>query len=78
MPANNVWHTPDCTINSLLGIKLGDIGAKFSITYSGNDNGFMMFDHVRIPLNQMLMGLAKVGYSMYTAFASFRITCLCL
>ena len=43
-----------------VGITLGDIGAKFSSTFNGGDNGYLMFDHVRIPLNHMLMGLAKV------------------
>ena len=43
-----------------LGITVGDIGAKFSPFTNVTDNGFLMFDHVRIPLNQMLMGLAKV------------------
>ena len=43
-----------------LGITVGDIGAKFSPLTNITDNGFLMFDHVRIPLNQMLMGLAKV------------------
>lgn len=43
-----------------VGIKVGDIGAKFSPTMNGTDNGYLMFDHVRIPRNQMLMGLAKV------------------
>lgn len=46
------------------GITIGDIGPKFSYLMSGNDNGFLMFDHVRIPLNQMLMGIAKVRYSI--------------
>ena len=39
---------------------VGDIGAKFSQTMNGTDNGYLMFDHVRIPRDQMLMGLAKV------------------
>ena len=39
---------------------VGDIGAKFAPILNGADNGYLMFDHVRIPLNQMLMGLAKV------------------
>ena len=43
-----------------VGIKVGDIGAKFCPTMNGTDNGYLMFDHVRIPRNQMLMGLAKV------------------
>lgn len=43
-----------------VGIKVGDIGAKFSQAMNGADNGYLMFNHVRIPRNQMLMGLAKV------------------
>ena len=39
---------------------MGDIGAKFSTIMNGTDNGYLLFEHVRIPLNQMLMGLAKV------------------
>ena len=34
------------------GIKSGEIGYK--IGYSSKDNGWMTFDHVRIPKNQML------------------------
>ena len=52
-----------CLYNNYLttGITVGVIGPKFSILMNGNDNGFLLFDHVRIPLNQMLMGLAKVS-----------------
>ena len=46
--------------NFVTGITIGAIGPKFSIVMNGNDNGFLLFDHVRIPLNHMLMGLAKV------------------
>ena len=45
---------------NLPGITVGDIGAKFSQIMNGADNGYLMFDHVRIPRDQMLMGLAKV------------------
>lgn len=41
---------------------MGDIGPKFGT--NAVDNGFVMFDHVRIPLNQMLMGLSKVLNNM--------------
>lgn len=41
------------------GITVGDIGPKFGA--NAVDNGFVMFDHVRIPLNQMLMGLSKLS-----------------
>jgi len=43
---------------SLPGITVGDIGPKFG--YNGVDNGFLSFDHVRIPREQMLMRFAKV------------------
>lgn len=49
------------THQPMQGITIGDIGPKFSVLLNGNDNGFLMFDHVRIPLNQMLMGLAKLS-----------------
>jgi len=49
------------THQPLPGITIGDIGAKFSLTSNGADNGYLMFDYVRIPLNQMLMGLAKLS-----------------
>ncbi|CAH3158358.1 unnamed protein product [Pocillopora meandrina] len=49
------------THQPLPGITVGDIGAKFSPLTNVTDNGFLMFDHVRIPLNQMLMGLAKLS-----------------
>ena len=50
----------DCLVYFSTGITIGDIGPKFG--FNGVDNGFLMFDHVRIPLNQMLMGLSKVQY----------------
>ncbi|XP_022795234.1 peroxisomal acyl-coenzyme A oxidase 1-like [Stylophora pistillata] len=49
------------THQPLPGITIGDIGAKFSMSFNGSDNGYLMFDHVRIPLDQMLMGLAKLS-----------------
>ncbi|XP_058950187.2 peroxisomal acyl-coenzyme A oxidase 1-like [Pocillopora verrucosa] len=49
------------THQPLPGITIGDIGAKFSMMYNGSDNGYLMFDHVRIPLDQMLMGLSKLS-----------------
>ena len=40
----------------LPGIIIGDIGTKFgSGAYNTMDNGFLGFNHVRIPRNQMLM-----------------------
>ena len=42
------------------GITLGDIGPKFG--YDSNDNGFLRFDHVRIPRKNMLMKNAEVSY----------------
>ncbi|KAE9613133.1 putative acyl-CoA oxidase [Lupinus albus] len=46
---------------TLPGITIHDIGMKFgSGAYNTMDNGSLIFDHVRIPRNQMLMRLAKV------------------
>ncbi|KAL6058988.1 fatty-acyl coenzyme A oxidase [Balamuthia mandrillaris] len=42
----------------LPGISLGDCGAKMG--RNGVDNGWIQFDHVRIPRNQMLMRWANV------------------
>lgn len=42
----------------LPGITVGDIGPKLGT--DANDNGFLRFDHVRIPRDHMLMGFAKV------------------
>ncbi|KAI1724238.1 acyl-CoA oxidase domain-containing protein [Ditylenchus destructor] len=39
-------------------IRVGDIGPKFGI--NGSDNGFLIFDHHRIPRNGLLMRYAKV------------------
>jgi acyl-CoA oxidase len=45
----------------LPGITVGDIGMKFGNgAYNSMDNGFLMFDHFRIPRDQMLMRLSKV------------------
>ncbi|KAK9805355.1 hypothetical protein WJX73_005736 [Symbiochloris irregularis] len=50
----------------LPGIRVGDIGPKFG--YNGVDNGFIKFDHVRIPLNNMMMRFAKMSpEGKYTA-----------
>ena len=40
------------------GVTVGDIGPKFG--YEMIDNGFLGFDHVRIPRDQMLMKNAQV------------------
>lgn len=40
------------------GVTLGDIGPKFG--YDANDNGFMKFDNVRIPRENMLMKHSRV------------------
>ncbi|KAK0408013.1 hypothetical protein QR680_003724 [Steinernema hermaphroditum] len=42
----------------LPGITVGDIGPKFGI--NSVDNGFLRFDHVKIPRRHMMMGHAKV------------------
>lgn len=39
---------------------MGDIGPKMS-NILNTDNGFLLMDHVRIPREQMLMGLAQVS-----------------
>lgn len=41
------------------GITVGDIGPKFG--YGTMDNGFLRFNHVRIPRENMVMRNAKVG-----------------
>ena len=40
------------------GVTVGDIGPKLG--YEMIDNGFLRFDHVRIPRDQMLMKNAQV------------------
>ena len=45
-------HTP------LPGIVVGDIGSKMG--YNGIDNGFLRFDHVRVPRRNMLMRHARM------------------
>ncbi|CAK0735983.1 hypothetical protein CVIRNUC_000672 [Coccomyxa viridis] len=42
----------------LPGIRVGDIGPKFG--YNGVDNGFLSFNHVRVPHENMLARFAKV------------------
>ncbi|XP_039062518.1 peroxisomal acyl-coenzyme A oxidase 1-like [Hibiscus syriacus] len=45
----------------LPGITVGDIGMKFgSGAYNSMDNGVLKFDHVRIPRDQMLMGVSQI------------------
>ncbi|KHJ93342.1 hypothetical protein OESDEN_06749 [Oesophagostomum dentatum] len=41
-----------------MGIRVGDIGPKFG--FNSSDNGFLLFDHYRIPRNHMLMRHSKV------------------
>lgn len=45
----------------LKGITCGDIGSKLG--YDSKDNGFLRFDHVRIPRENMLSRYAKVSKS---------------
>ena len=42
----------------LAGVKVGDIGAKLG--YNSKDNGWLMFDEVRIPRENMLCRFAYV------------------
>ena len=41
------------------GVRTGDLGQKYG--YSSKDNGWATFHHVRIPRNNMLMGLCEVN-----------------
>lgn len=43
------------------GITVGDIGPKAYGGFATTDNGFALFDHVRIPRDNMLMRFAKVS-----------------
>jgi len=54
------------TYKHLPGVKTGDMGPKFG--YSSKDNGWAIFDNVRIPRVNMLMGLASVD-----KFGKFKI-----
>ncbi|XP_035660314.1 peroxisomal acyl-coenzyme A oxidase 1-like [Branchiostoma floridae] len=50
----------------LPGVTVGDIGPKFG--YAGNDNGFLRFDNVRIPRDNMLMKYSRVmNYTIQVA-----------
>jgi len=40
------------------GVKTGDMGPKLG--YTGKDNGWATFDHVRIPRDQMLQKFVQV------------------
>ena len=44
----------------LPGIRVGDIGPKFG--YNGVDNGFLSFNHVRVPHENMLSRFAKACF----------------
>ena len=50
-------NTDDWTMRP--GVSSGDIGPKFG--YTSKDNGWAMFDHVRIPRTNMLMGICDVS-----------------
>lgn len=47
------------TYKHLKGVKTGDIGPKFG--YTQKDNGWAIFNQVRIPRTNMLMGMAEVS-----------------
>lgn len=47
------------TYKHLKGVKTGDIGPKFG--YTQKDNGWAIFNQVRIPRANMLMGMAEVS-----------------
>lgn len=46
------------THKPLPGIAIGDIGPKLG--FNSTDNGFMRFQHVHVPRDAMLMGIAEV------------------
>ncbi|GMT34858.1 hypothetical protein PFISCL1PPCAC_26155, partial [Pristionchus fissidentatus] len=48
----------EATHSPLPGITVGDIGPKLGI--NANDNGFLIFDHYRIPRRNMFMKYSKV------------------
>jgi hypothetical protein len=58
----------------LPGIKVGDIGPKFG--YNGVDNGFLSFNHVRVPRDNMLMRFAKARASMFCMAVLRMLPCL--
>lgn len=47
------------TFKRVKGFESGDIGAKFG--YHSKDNGWARFEHLRIPRNNMLMGIASLS-----------------
>ena len=51
----------------ITGVELGDIGPKFG--YANIDNGFLRFDHVRIPRDHMFMKYSRVS-KMYQFYLS--------
>lgn len=48
------------TLKPCQGVKVGDIGPKAYGGFATTDNGFALFDHVRIPRENMLMKFAQV------------------
>jgi len=46
------------THRPLKGIEVGDIGPKFG--FNNKDNGYLMFDKVRVPRRNLLMRYIKV------------------
>jgi len=47
------------TFEVMPNIELGDMGPKFG--YQSKDNGWLRFDHCRIPRKQMLSGFSKIN-----------------
>lgn len=63
-------HTP------LPNVTVGDIGVKFGNGgYNTMDNGFLRFDHVRIPRENMLMRyfLGSLHRSLFSPCLSFLL-----
>ena len=50
---------PDCLYHaSVIGITIGEIGPKLG--QNTLNNGYLMFDHVKVPRDHMLMRNARV------------------
>jgi len=47
------------TYKHIKGVKTGDLGPK--IGYVSKDNGWATFDQVRIPRNNMMMGIVEIS-----------------
>lgn len=55
------YQTCFCVCVCLAGVEVGDIGPKFG--FNTIDNGYVKFDQVRIPRENMLMKNSRVRLS---------------